>query len=67
MGMDKLAGLYLPQQFLRISAHIAGSYFIAYDLALGIDNESAALSKPVGSISTSKSLEMAWVGSACMG
>ena len=47
MGVYKLAGLYLAQQLLRISAHIAGCYLIANDLSLGIDNESAALSKTI--------------------
>jgi hypothetical protein len=45
--MDKLACLDLSQQFPRISAHIAGSYFIANDLALRIDDKGAALSKAV--------------------
>ena len=47
MGMDKLAGLYLAQQLLCVSAHITGSHFITHDLALGIDNESTPLGKAV--------------------
>ena len=45
--MDKLAGLYLAQQLLCVSANITGSHFITHDLALGIDNESTPLGKAV--------------------
>ena len=67
MGVDKLAGLYLTQQVLRITSNITSGHFITYDLALGVDNKSSPLRKTIRFDQTEKSLLMLWVGSASMG
>ena len=48
MGVNKLAGLHLAEKLLCVAAHVARRDLIAHDLALGVDDERAALRQTVG-------------------
>ena len=43
MLVDELAGLQLAEELIGITANITGADFVGNDLALGVDNEGAAL------------------------
>lgn len=41
--VDELAGFYFSEEFFGISSYVGGDDFVAYDLALGIDDEGSSL------------------------